>query len=308
MFGDTTILFLGLLGLFIGANSLVKGGVELALIARIRPIVIGLTIIAVGTSLPELTVSVVSAANNSMGISIGNIIGSNICNILLILGVTALIRPIPIERKALREDVPTVIMVSVVLWMLAQDGVINRFDGIILILLYVLFLVHSFSSKTDDIREKIVEKGFSKFGKSIIFVILGLGLLAFGGWATVKGGMNIATSLGVPDSIIALTLIAFGTSLPELATSAVASIKNKSDIAVGNILGSNICNSLFVIGVAGIMKPFSIPLDILQFSFPMMLFASVAMFPFVKSGRSLNRLEGAFFVVSYLVYCVALMI
>jgi len=306
MTADILTLVAGLVALYLGAVALVRGGVGMAVRLKVRAIVIGLTVIAVGTSLPELTIAVVSSAKGASGISIGNLVGSNICNILLILGISALIRPLPVERSTLRSNIPVAIAAAASLWILAADGFLNRFDGLLLLLIYAIFMVYTLSRKGKNIA---AEYGDVPSGKSLkygLLIFVGLALLIYGGSATVKGGMAIAEMLGVPESIVALTIIALGTSLPELATCAVASHKGQSDIAMGNILGSNICNSLLIVGIAAVIRPFALDAGLLSFSFPVMLLASAAILPFSKSGMSLSRVEGAVFLIGYVVYLIAL--
>lgn len=306
MFTNYAKLILGLLSLYLGAESLVRGGVGLSVIARIKPIIIGLTVVALGTSLPELTVSIMSVIRGASDISIGNIVGSNICNLLLILGISAAIKPIPIEKRNFKEDIPSVIVAAAILWILASDGRFSRLDGIILLLVYAVFLLHTFSKNKTEPKEGVKAGASRKLPGYLIMLIVGFALLIFGGWATVDSGTRIATHFGIPQYIIALTLIALGTSLPELATCAVASFKGKSDIAIGNVLGSNVCNSLLIIGIAALLQPFVIDADILSFSFPIMLLASVAMLLFVKSGMSLSRIEGVSFILGYVFYIFSL--
>lgn len=305
---DILTLIAGLIALYLGAEALVRGGVGLATKLKIRTIVIGITLVALGTSLPELTIAVASSAKGASAIPIGNVVGSNICNILLILGVAALIRPIPVERKTFREDIPAAIIAAGMLWVVAADGVINRFDGILLLLVYIIFIVQTITKKQEEIVGDTVEKGRRSNVLYAVFILVGLGLLIFGGSATVKGGVALAATFGIPESIVALTLIALGTSLPELATCAVASYKNQSDIAMGNVLGSNICNALLIVGIAALINPFPLEISLLEFSFPIMLLTSVMLIPFIKSGMNLSRLEGAVFLICYVIYIVTLVI
>ncbi|MCD6501664.1 calcium/sodium antiporter, partial [bacterium] len=285
---DILTLVAGLVALYLGAAALVRGGVGMAARLRVRAIVIGLTVIAVGTSLPELTIAVVSSAKGASGISIGNIVGSNICNILLILGISALIRPLPIEKSTLRRNIPVAIAAAASLWILAADGFLNRFDGLILLSIYATFIAYTLSRKSKNIAAGYGDKPSGKSLKYGLLILVGFALLIYGGSATVKGGMAIAEMLGIPESIVALTIIALGTSLPELATCAVASYKAQSDIAMGNILGSNICNSLLIVGIAAVIHPFALDAGLLSFSFPVMLLASAAILPFSKSGMSVS--------------------
>jgi len=302
------ILLGGFIALYLGAKLLIRGGTGFATAMRVKPILIGLTVVALGTSLPELTVGVVSASKSVPGLSIGNIIGSNICNILLIFGVMSLIRPLRVSDSSQRGEMPAVLASGALLWIFAADGQINRLDSIVLLVAFCTFLGHlwtSMKTRFSAIGQPITPK---RKGIYLLMLPLGLALLIFGGWACVKGGTNIAEFIGVPKYIIGLTIIAIGTSLPELAIGILASIKGQSDIPIGNTLGSNIFNSLGIVGVMGVIQPFSVDAELLSFSLPVMLAASIAFLPLAKSGMKLSRLEGAGFIVGYVVYIVALIV
>jgi len=300
------LLIAGLVTLYIGAEALIRGGTGLALSMNIRPILIGLTVVAFGTSLPELTVALLSTVKETQRLAFGNIIGSNICNILLIFGVMAVIRPIRIEEDNLRKDIPAVLGSCGLLWILAADGFLNGLDGIILLLAFMLFLIYLWKDRKTRFAHSI--EPTPKHNRILYLLIMpvGLALLIFGGWACVRGGTGIAEMLGVPQYIIGLTIIAIGTSLPELAIGVVASIKGHSDIPIGNALGSNIFNALGIVGVAAVIKPISINIEMLHFSLPVMLATSAAFLPLAKSGKKLTRLEGAGFLIAYSIYLAAL--
>jgi len=303
---DVLLLFLGLIGLYLGAEALIRGGAGLTLSLGIKPILIGLTVVAFGTSLPELTVGVISSAQGIAGLSIGNVVGSNICNILLIFGVMALIRPIVIEEDNLRKDIPAVLASAALLWILAADGAINRLDGALLLLGFCVYIKLLWDGRKSRFA---AHKSESPKSRRLLFYILipvGLGLLIFGGWACVKGGSGIARYFAIPEYIIGLTIIAIGTSLPELAIGVLASSRGESELPVGNALGSNIFNSLGVVGVSAMIRPFSINADMTSFSLPAMLAASMAFLPIVTSGKRLTRLEGLGFLIAYGVYICAL--
>lgn len=254
-------LFLVVLGFFFlikGADMFVDGASKVAQKLKIPLIVIGLTIVAFGTSAPEAAISVTSACKNEAGIAVGNVIGSNTMNILVILGISALFAAVPVKKTTLKYEIPFTIVISVLLLLLGLDGVINRFDAIILIVFfaaffaYLIFLSKKGDSSSDDV-EPLTEK--DTVPKMILFIILGLLAIVLGSDFTVTGASEIATLMNVDSRIIGLTIVAFGTSLPELVTSVTAAKKGCTDIAIGNIIGSNIFNILFVVGLSGIVSP-----------------------------------------------------
>ena len=305
----------GFILLVLGAELLVKGSSVLAGILEISPLIIGLTIVAYGTSAPEMAVSVMSSFAGQSDIAIGNAVGSNILNILLILGLSAIVTPLVVRRQVIRSDVPIMIGVSILLLMFGLDGKISRVDGTIL---FIGAVVYTFSliyqsrrqSNGSDGDEFAEEYGFSGdssalvLGKNILFIIVGIALLVLGSRFLVNSATEIAKALGVSELLIGLTIVAFGTSLPELATSVVASIRGERDIAVGNVLGSNIFNILAVLGVAGIVAPDGIivPDSAIAFDLPVAIAVAFACLPIFYSGNRINRWEGFLFVFYYLTY------
>jgi len=300
------ILALGLTALYFGAKLLIDGGSRLASLMGIAPMVIGLTVVSIGTSLPELTIGIASASNGHTSISLGNIIGSNICNLLLILAVAAVIRPLPMRDATIRDDIPALVASAGIVWILASDGLLGRFDGIILLLAFALFTFFVLKKNKPSLPARKYPANVKGISINIIMVLFGLGLLILGGSGTVKSGVNIAKAIGIPEAIIALTLIAFGTSLPELVTCAVASYKKESQIAVGNVLGSNICNTLLVLGLVAVIEPIVISPDLLKFSFPVMVLASMAVLPFSRIEKRFSRAEGIAFLIAYIIYIIAI--
>ena len=267
------LLIGGLILILLGANGLTDGAASMAKRFRIPPIVIGLTIVAFGTSAPELTVSVSSALKGSADIAIGNVVGSNIFNTLMIVGCTALFAPIVITRNTLRKEIPLCILSSIVLLICANDvfldkaseNILNRVDGLLLLCFFVIFMGYTFAiaSKPATIEqpaehpviEEETEIKSLPWWKSILYIIGGLAALIYGGQLFVDGATGIARNLGVSESIIGLTLVAGGTSLPELATSIVAALKKNPEIAIGNVIGSNLFNIFFVLGCSASITP-----------------------------------------------------
>ncbi|WP_036482023.1 calcium/sodium antiporter [Myxosarcina sp. GI1] len=312
----TTILLLvcGFVLLVFGAEFLVKGASRLAIILRIPPLIIGLTIVAYGTSAPEMAVSIIASFAGQSDIAIGNALGSNICNILLILGLSALVAPLIVNRQVIRSDVPIMIGVTVLLLLFGLDGELGRMDGIILFigaLLYTFSLIYQ-SRKQKDLeadeftREYGLPSDNSIFTwlKNLAYIIGGSALLVFGSRLLVDSATSIARDFGVSELVIGLTIISFGTSLPELATSVMASFRGERDIAVGNVLGSNIFNILAVLGVAGIVAPNGIEVaeTVIEVNAPVAIAVSFACLPIFYSGYRLDRWEGLLFILYYLAY------
>lgn len=267
------LLIGGLILILLGANGLTDGAASVAKRFRIPPIVIGLTIVAFGTSAPELTVSVSSALKGSADIAIGNVVGSNIFNTLMIVGCTALFAPIVITRNTLRKEIPLCILSSIVLLICANDvfldkapeNILNRVDGLLLLCFFVIFMGYTFAIASKPVTmeqqaehpviEEETEIKSLPWWQSILYIIGGLAALIYGGQLFVDGATGIARNLGVSESIIGLTLVAGGTSLPELATSIVAALKKNPEIAIGNVIGSNLFNIFFVLGCSASITP-----------------------------------------------------
>ena len=279
-------LIAGLVLLVAGAEVLVRGAAKLAAQFGIPPLVIGLTVVAFGTSAPETAVSVQSALNGSGDLAIGNVVGSNIANVLLILGVTALVAPLVVSRQLIRLDVPIMIGASLVTFGLAWDGELSRFDGTLLfagVLAYTGFLIYSArKDKGGDDDEFAKEFGLDEAPKpyawaiNLGLIIAGLVLLVVGSNFLVEGAVQLARALGLSELVIGLTVIAIGTSLPELATSIIAAFKGERDIAVGNIVGSNIFNLLLVLGGTAVLAPAGIAVAPAAISFDLPVMTAVA--------------------------------
>lgn len=308
------ILFLigGLLLILLGANGLTDGAASVAKRFHIPSIVIGLTIVAFGTSAPELTVSVSSALKGSADISIGNVVGSNVFNTLMIVGCTALFAPIVVTRNTLIKEIPLCILSGIALFICANDilldggteNVLSITDGLILLCFFAIFLSYTFAiasngSQTDE-GEEIREM---PIWKSVLFIIGGLVGLIMGGNFFVEGASGIARNLGVSESVIGLTLVAGGTSLPELATSIVAALKKNPEIAIGNVIGSNLFNIFFVLGCSASITPLHLTginnIDLLTLIGASILLWLVGVF-FGK--RTITRLEGSIMVLCYVAY------
>lgn len=309
-----TVLLLFVLGLVLlvaGAEVLVKGASRLAAGFRISPLVIGLTVVAFGTSAPEMAVSSGAALAGQGDIALGNVIGSNIFNVLFILGLAALIAPLVVSRQLIRLDVPLMIGASVLVILLSLDGELGMFDGALLmasIIGYTIFLVISSrrTNKPQDADELGVPDAehSGSVWVNVALVLGGLAMLVLGARWLVDGAVAMATALGLSERVIALTIVAAGTSLPEVATSVIASIRGQRDIAVGNVVGSNLFNLLAVLGLAGLLSPEGVPVSeaVLRFDMLVMLAVAVACLPIFFSGLRINRWEGLLFLAYYVVY------
>ncbi|TCD22996.1 calcium/sodium antiporter [Pseudomonas sp. IC_126] len=305
----------GLILLVLGAEALVHGAAQLAARFGISPLIIGLTVVAFGTSAPETAVSVQAALNGSGDIAVGNVIGSNIANILLILGLSALVAPLLVSRQLVRLDVPIMIGAGILTFALAWDGDLSRLDGGVLVaflLLYTTFLV--IASRREKKRERpdefAIEYGPADQPKplgwliQLSMVLLGLILLVAGSNLLIDGAVALARALGLSELVIGLTVIAVGTSMPELATSLLAVYRGERDIAVGNVVGSCIFNLLLVLGAGALVSAggLSISPNALAFDLPVMLAVFGACLPIFFSGYRINRWEGAMFFGYYLAY------
>lgn len=303
MLTDILFLLAGFVILIVGAEVLVRGASGLAASFGISKIIIGLTVVAFGTSAPEMAVSLQSGFQGQTDILLGNVIGSNIANILLILGASAVIAPLRVDAKLIRADVPLMIGITLLLFVMVLNGVLSRWESITLSLIlgaYAWFLVRE---NRAEVEKEPLEKQESK-GKLILFVLLGFAALVFGARWLVDSAVSIAVAFGVSELIIGLTVIAIGTSLPELATSVVAAIRGERDIAVGNVVGSNIMNILAVLGITGAIIPADIPVSeqALKFDLPVMIAATIACFPIFFSRNRIRRWEGAMFLAYFVIY------
>jgi cation:H+ antiporter len=302
------LLISGLVLLYAGAELLVKGATAMAFRLGVSSLVIGLTIVAFGTSAPEMTVSVLAAFSGKGDIAAANIVGSNIFNIAFILGVASLICPIHISRQFIRWDVPVMIGVSLLCWLMLADRALSRIEGIILFLGIILYTVWAYgscsksvASDADSLEIPVSEHAHMKLSLSIVWIIAGLILLVLGSKALVTGAISLARSAGLSEAIIGLTIVSAGTSLPELATSVVAAFRRQPDIAVGNIVGSNIFNILAILGVSSLLAPYSAP-GLTTVDLAVMLGFAVAALPFMWTKFILSRTEGFLFLVGYGTY------
>lgn len=310
---DILLLIGGLLLILIGANGLTDGAASVARRFRIPPIVIGLTIVAFGTSAPELTVSISSALKGSAEIAIGNVVGSNLFNTLMIVGCTALFAPIVITQNTLKKEIPLCILSSIVLLICANDilldhatqNVLSITNGLVLLCFFAIFLGYTFAIASNNKSKGAADEEIRQLPvwRSILYITGGLAGLIFGGQWFVEGASNIARSLGVSESVIGLTLVAGGTSLPELATSIVAALKKNPEIAIGNVIGSNLFNIFLVLGCSASITPLSLN-GITNFDLLVLVGSGVLLWLFglFFAKRTITRIEGSILILCYIAY------
>lgn len=307
---------LGVAVLIAGAQLLVRGASRLAVAVGISPLVVGLTVVAFGTSTPELAVSLRSCLANETSIVLGNVVGANVYNVLLILGLSAVLRPLAVSREMIRLDVPLMIGVSGLFWLMATGGRLTRLDGLVLvagIVLYTVFLIRQSRKHVAD-GKKRERRSEHEAGRAwwphVAHVVTGLGLLAVGSTVLVGGAVATARALGVSELMIAMTVVTAGTTAPELTASLVATFRGERDIAVGNVVGSNIFNILAVLGAGAIVAPNGIAVEpeALAFGIPVLTLAAVACLPVFFAGHSIARWEGALFLFYFLSYAIRLVL
>ena len=303
------MLIAGFIILISGAELLVRGAAQLASDLGISPLVVGLTVVSFGTSAPELAVSVFSAWNGQAGLALGNVIGSNICNILLILGFSALVAPLVVARQVVRLEVPIMIGTALLLMLLSFNGGLERWEGLLMFACAVAYVTWTVVRSRRETRNQPAQcdlpsgphpRRLWQIGQ----VVAGLALLGWGSHWLVGGAVSIATYFGVSDLVIGLTVVAIGTSLPELATSALAAIRGQRDIAVGNVVGSNIFNILVVLGLTASVAPTAIPIpqQALMVDLPIMLAVCLACLPIFLAGHRIARWEGGLFFGYFIAY------
>ena len=311
MIVNTVLIIIGFLLLIKGADILVEGSSQIAKKLKIPEIIIGLTIVSIGTSMPELFVSVTSALNGSPNIALGNVVGSNICNLLLILGLSTIIRPVKFKKETKLFEIPMSIFFTILFLILCNfNQQLSFFDGSILIFFFLIFLIYTILlGKGQSKKEMKKEQGVEKINilKNLIWIILGIVGLKYGGDFVVENAVIIANAMHISEKVIGLTIIAIGTSLPELVTSVTASIKGNSDIAIGNIIGSNIFNILLISGCSAIINP--IPFDAsynLQLILLLTCTIVLGIFSYTDCKDEMTRSNGITYIMLYALYMILL--
>lgn len=311
------IFLFGLIIITIGAEFLLRGASRIASLLGIRPIIIGLTVVSIGTSLPELAVGIAAINDGAADIAVGNIAGTNLVNILLILGLSAAIRPLPLQLKAIRMELFVMIFTAFLLLLLCLDGVLSYWEGAFMLLVgvvYIYMLIRN-SKKEPPVIQKEFREEYEPSTKAekrnewtwvinIIFLLGGIAATIWGADLLVSGASDIARTLGLSDVVIGLTIVAIGTSAPELVTTIVATIKDNRDIAVGNLLGSSITNILFILGTTCLFATDGLSVDqgILWFDLPLAAIVALVCYPVFRSDQMVSRREGILFVLSYCLY------
>lgn len=308
----------GLVLLVAGGETMLRGAVGLATILRLTPAVIGLTVVAAGTSVPELAVSMIASVQGSADIAVANVVGSNIFNITVIIGLCALIRPLPITGNTIRLEYPVLALVTFLAIVIAHDGIIDRLEGILCIAVYAGFTAYLVSlvrgqateTETQGLRSEVKELSPSRraFWISTSLVVAGIALLGAGAHATVAGAVDLARILGWSERVIGLTIVSAGTGLPEVVTSIVSSIRGRSDLAIGNVIGSNLFNTLGILGIGSLVSPLTVQAGLLATDIWWMLGITLLLFPVMFSGLRVSRWEGAVMLLTYGVYLTLLLL
>jgi cation:H+ antiporter len=319
MIADVAWFLTGLITLIVGSELVVRGGSRLAGRLGIRPIVIGLTIVSIGTSMPELAIGVVAATEGSASLAVGNIAGTNVVNLLLILGLSTLIRPLSMQMRTLRFDLPMMSVAALLLWALAFQGTLTRLDGLILLLCaiaYTAVVVHTSRRENQEVAAEFSAEyagddpdtrrrsGARPLARHVSLLVGGIVIIVAGAEWLVNGAVGMARAFGVSDALIGLTIVAIGTSAPELVTTVVSTVRGDRDIALGNLLGSGVYNIALVLGITCLAAPQALQLEpaLVRIDIPIMVAATLVCVPIFVSGRRVTRSEGGAMVAAYLAY------
>ena len=294
----------GFVLLYYGANFLVNGSSSIAVSFGVKKIVVGLTLVALGTSMPEFVVSLFGAIEKVDNISVGNIVGSNLANVLLVLGISSVIRPIKAKRRIFILDFPVLLVITAIFIIFCYNGRLVFYEGAILLILFIIYMSFIIANrkvrKGGNVEIKNIERG--NIVKNLALSFLGLGGLVIGGNLTVRGAVGLARAFGISELIIGLTIVALGTSLPELFTSVIAVVKKEDDISIGNIIGSNLFNTAFVLGIIPMIYSLKIDTSVIKFENPFMMVVTILLFVFLFIGKKLSRIEGVFLLILYVLF------
>lgn len=308
------LVILGLVLLVVGGEALLRGAVGMATLLKLTPAIIGLTVVAAGTSIPEMAVSVLAAMDNKADISVGNVVGSNIFNIAFIIGLCAIFMPIPILGNTIKLEYPVLAIVTLLCLVVAQDGEVNRLDSILLISIYIAFTAYLVSlvrqqvsaseaaALTEEVKDISANEKKPAWWSSGLLVLVGVLLLAGGAQSTVSGAVELARLMGWSERIIGLTIVSIGTSLPEVVASAVSLYRGRADVSVGNVIGSNLFNILMILGISGFITPLPVQPAIMNSDCYWMLGITLLLFPIIFTGRRISQLEGFILLGCYGVY------
>jgi cation:H+ antiporter len=310
-------LILGLAILIVAGEFLVKGAVGLSIMMKLTPLVIGMTVVSFGTSMPELLVSVNSAVAGNPGIAIGNVVGSNIANIALVLGLAVILLPIVADKQTKKVDYPMMLIASVLFYVAAFDNMVERWEGIALFIILVVFITRMIRKSRKSEKKRIAEitdedvantDGLLPVWKSLTYLSIGLVGLYFGADWFVSGAVDIAKSFDLSDAIIGVTVVALGTSAPELVASLIAAYRKQSDLSVGNLIGSNVFNILGVIGITAIVKPIEVKQEVMDFDMLWMIGIALFLIPMLFLGEKIGRVKGVILSLIYISYIVIIVL
>ncbi|RIL08844.1 MAG: hypothetical protein DCC75_07905 [Proteobacteria bacterium] len=309
---SAALALLGLLVLVAGGEILLRGAVGLANWYRLSPAVVGLTVVAAATSVPELAVSLIAGIEGKNDIALGNVVGSNICNIGLVLGLSAIIRGLSISGNSIKLEYPVMAIVTFLLVVVGQDGTLARLESLLLLLIYVCFTAYMIrvvrtqlaAEEAKEFTEHVatLEESSARPSRSAAYVIVSVLLLALGAELTVSGAVGIARIFGLSERVIGLTIVAIGTSSPEIVASIISSLRCRDYVAVGNVIGSNIFNILVILGLSGLVSPLAVSPDMILSDFWWMLGVALLLFPLMRSGMRITRREGSALLMIYAVY------
>ena len=309
--GTTIVLLLiGLIVIIVGGDYLVRGSSSIALRLQLSPLVVGLTIVSFGTSAPELLISIQSALKGSPDIAVGNVVGSNICNLALVLGFTAVISPVKVQSNSIRIDWPMTMGSAILLYLVVRDGSLIAYEGIIFLVILITYLFFIIIQSRKDVKatnnaldkDEIPDAPSKQIWKDLLFIVIGCISLYFGSEWFVKSAKDLALNLGVEERVVGLTIVALGTSLPELVTAAVASFKGQTDLALVNLMGSNIFNILSILGITSIIREIPIHIDIFNKDILWMLLVTLMILPLMIMRREVGRVDGFILLFVYAVY------
>jgi cation:H+ antiporter len=308
---DALLVVGGLLALLGGAELVVRAGTALATRLSVRPIIIGLTVVSVGTSVPELAIGIDAALNGSPDLAVGNIVGTNLINFLFILGLSAVLIPIAIDRRTLRLDLPAMAAATLALYLMSLDGILTRLEGALLVIGAVAYTAsllrvsrHETADVQDDYARAVTATTEHRLRRISLSLALGLTLVVVGAELLVEGAVSAASSLGVSDAVVGLTVVAVGTSAPELVTTIISTVRGDRDIAIGNLLGSSTYNIAAVLGLTVLVAPNGVPVseEVLNADLVLLVVVMAAALPVLVTGSRITRVEGALFVATYIGY------
>ncbi|MGW8813329.1 calcium/sodium antiporter [Gordonia terrae] len=303
---DAALILAGLAGLIVGAEFLVRGGSAIASRLGVSPLLVGLTIVSIGTSMPELAVGIDASLNDAGPLAVGSIAGTNIVNLLLILGLSAALVPLALGRQTIRLDLPVMTVSALLLLVLSLNGDLNRLDGVLLLAVAVAYTVTAIrvevkARASPTVTDELPATGGPVWGR-VLELLGGIVLIVLAADWLVRGSVDVATELGVSEAFIGLTVVAIGTSAPELTTTIMSTLRGNRDLAIGNLIGSSVYNITFILGVTALVRPLEVTDDLIRVDLPLMAAVALLCIPVFLSGRRVSRYEGVAFVALYLVY------